>query len=80
MIFLEVSLCLYHNLQMKCLVYWPGDGVSVTYGDITVDLLTEDCWPDFAIRDINLTRVRQHTRYLSTRSNSSAQCGRTVAK
>ena len=43
-------------LQTKCSQYWPDEGAK-TYGDIEVEYLRQDTWPDFVVRTFRLKKV-----------------------
>ncbi|KAI0234205.1 Receptor-type tyrosine-protein phosphatase alpha [Lamellibrachia satsuma] len=41
--------------KTKCSQYWPDDGAK-TYGDIEVEYLRQDTWPDFVVRTFRLKK------------------------
>ena len=44
-------------LQMKCMEYWPNAvGETLEFGDLQVVLVSEDQWPDYYIRNLQITK------------------------
>lgn len=49
---------------MKCEQYWPLKGKS-DYGDIRVEFIREEYWPDFTIRILKVMQVSSSTDCVS---------------
>ena len=61
MLYVGVRMYLTNNhfqfQQMKCVKYWPDKGESMAFGDVHISTMSEDHWPDFTIRQLQVTKV-----------------------
>ena len=58
------------SLQHKCAKYWPDEGGKM-YGDIEVQHLRQEMWPDFVVRTFRLKKVFNETK--------TSQCSRQLS-